>query len=87
MALEGARRALRRQNSGEWLHSRASNQEGTIFITVHGVKERGGKKKKNISDPLVGTVEQLSIYGLYAQKQSYKCIAYSHCKPFSNWFP
>lgn len=59
MALEGARRTLRRQNSGEWLHSRASNQEGTIFITVHGVK--GGKKKKNISDPLVGTVEQLSI--------------------------
>lgn len=60
MALEGARRTLRRQNSGEWLHSRASNQEGTIFITVHGVKG-GEKKKKNISDPLVGTVEQLSI--------------------------
>lgn len=60
MALEGARRTLRRQNSGEWLHSRASNQEGTIFITVHGVKG-GKKKKKTISDPLVGTVEQLSI--------------------------
>lgn len=53
MALEGARRTLRRQNSGEWLHSRASNQEGTIFITVHGVKG-GGKKKQKHFRPFSG---------------------------------